>query len=341
MSDQWEDAAKNFKPTQDKSTDTSAPSDRADDSWKVWQKNGGEPGTASGGVPHTAIPEGTPIMGSPILPSGQIIPSAIGYGVSKIGEHIGLPDWANAAAGVVAGGLSGMGSSVVSRIAGLSSAERPEAIKAIVGVLPKGPAMVKAWEAAHPVPAPTGPFQPMRPNPAVAAKMRFGGPADASGGAAYTSVGMSGAPVSPPAVEPIAAPSFQPNKVNPNIARNLRFTPGGDSGGPAVSAIPSRVSGTPVSDLAPIRTIPSGSPTPPAYSGPSRVNPNIAKNLRFTPSDTQGGSAASPATLGTRAEMLRQIRLRQQGIASPDDAVEAIEPRTFANGGIKTNIRRK
>lgn len=176
---------------------------------------------------------------------------------------------------------------------------------------------------------------PVRPNPAVAARMRFGGPVNTSGGPSYSGVGMSGAP----AVEPITTPSFAPNKVNPNIARNLRFSPASDSGGTAASAIPSRVAGTPAADLPPLRPIPPSGSTPPAYAGPNRVNPSIAKNLRFTPGETQGG-AASPATLGTRAEMMRQVRLRQQGIVAPDQSVTAIEPRTFANGGIKLNTRR-
>ena len=88
----------------------------------------------------------------------------------------------------------------------------------------KGP----AYPAARPeyTPPPSGPvLAPVRPNPAIAAKMRFGGSPDLYSGPSYPS------PTITPTLAPVpgegpSAPAYQgPNRVNPNIARNLRFTP--------------------------------------------------------------------------------------------------------------------
>ena len=162
---------------------------------------------------------------------------------------------------------------------------------------------------AAPTAEPSAPFEPVRPNPAVASKMRFGGPVQQGGGPAYPGVGMSGAPE----VAPAPVEAFQPNKVNPNIARNLRFGGSVDAeGGPAYGRV--GMSGAP--------SVPPP-PAPPTVTPfqPNKVNPNISRQLRFTPSAEPGANAdAGPAsTLGTRAEMMRQLRLRQaqQNVAPP------------------------
>lgn len=85
---------------------------------------------------------------------------------------------------------------------------------------------------------------------------------------------------------------------------------------------------------------------PVAPSGTASTGPVVfGKTYRQgTGSPTTGGTPGSSALVNANAEMMRQQRLKNlgaRGIVNPDDAVEAIEPRTFANGGIKTNIRRK
>lgn len=178
------------------------------------------------------------------------------------------------------------------------------------------------------------PFEPVRPNPAVAAKMRFGGPVDTSGGPAFPKVGMSGAPEAP-----TPGDAFQPNKVNPNIASRLRFGgPIDAQGGPSYGRV--GMSGAPT---VPPQTEPAAVPFQ-----PNRVNPNIARGIRYTPGgDDAGGAAVSPSTVGTRAEMMRQLRLRQAANASPQitnppiATPPATDAPTFANGGIKLNIRRR
>lgn len=264
-----------------------------------------------------AIPNGTPVEGGPILPQSSYIPSAVGYGVSKLGEHAGLPGWANAAAGIVAGGATGLGSAAISKISSLAPGELATLGKTILRNAPVagkwiiGPTM----DALDNTPEP---FQPVRPNPAVAAKMRFGGPVDTSGGPSYSGVGMSGAPV----IES-SSPTFQPNKVNPNIAGKLRFTPGAESGGSVGPAIPSRISGTPTSELPAVKTPPYTTESPVVPFQPNRVNPNIARGIRYTPGSAgdSGAGNVAPATVGTRAEMMRQLRLRQQAgrVAPPGE----------------------
>lgn len=43
----------------------------------------------------------SPVLGAPVLPAASFIPTAVGYGASKLGEMVGLPDWANTGIGIV------------------------------------------------------------------------------------------------------------------------------------------------------------------------------------------------------------------------------------------------
>lgn len=280
-----------------------------------------------------AIPEGAQVSGTPILPPSAMIPSAVGYGVSKLGEHLGLPGWENNAAGLVAGGAAGLGGAAISRLSSLAPGELGALGKTLLRNAPVagkwiiGPTM----DALDNTPEP---FEPVRPNPAVAAKMRFGGPVDTSGGSAFPKVGMSGAPEAP-----TPGDAFQPNKVNPNIASRLRFGgPIDAEGAPSYGRV--GMSGAPT---VPLQTEPAAAPFQ-----PNRVNPNIARGIRYTPGgDDASGAAVSPSTVGTRAEMMRQLRLRQAANASPQitnppiATPPATDAPTFANGGIKLNIRRR
>ncbi len=113
--------------------------------------------------------------------------------------------------------------------------------------------------------------------------------------------------------------TFAPMRPNPVIARNLR------SGGlPEESAQafgpPIRRAGMAALDQPPI-VIPKSSmaaPPPRPYTGPNRVNPAIAKRMKFTPggeNEFTGSSGDQPhATLGTRAEMMRQRRLKAKSL---------------------------
>lgn len=253
---------------------------KANDDWKVWEQgsqSAAQPKTytARNGSVHQTIPEGTEIMGSPILPSGAAIPSAVGYGASKLGEYLGFPDWANTTAGLVAGGLTGAGSSLASKFRTLSPEKAEGLTRSVVGSIP----IVGKWaNAAREAFAPETPVapEPFRPNPAIASKTRFGGPMDTGGGSSYPGVGMSGAPVieNEPQI-------WKPNKPNPSIAAKIKYGgPSDASGGPAYSRV--GMSGAP-----PAPEVSEGIAPAPSYTGPNRVNPNIARNLRFTP----GGSS--------------------------------------------------
>lgn len=250
-----------------------------------------------------------PVAGGPIIPEAGIIPSAVGYGVSKLGEHVGLPEWANVGAGVVASGLAGGAQSGIGRLASMGADNRALLAERAVQKIPYfGPLVNYARNLGEerPVysmpgePAPTI-TEPFSPNPNIAAKMRFGGPVDTGGGKSFPGVGMSGAPE----LETSESPVFQPNKVNPNIANRIRFG-GSIDPGPSQSYGRVGMSGAPAAPPLPI------TPAPVPFV-PNKVNQAIAKNLRFTPSAEPGSNAAAgPAsTLGTRAEMMRQIRLKQ------------------------------
>lgn len=277
---------------------------------KHWWEPGA--GRHPGQEKNEQIPAGTEVQGAPIISAGAAIPTAVGYGVSKLGEHVGMPDWANAVAGLVAGGLTSAGTSLYSKISSLPPEVRGQALAKAVQILPKGKSLTDLWEMLHSEPEPTPP-EPVRPNPAIAAKMRYGGPAPSEADAtSYGGVGMSGAPDAPELPGPAT-----PFKRNPNIMRKLgkgRSAENYDTPayGPTV-----RQTGTPALDQPAIKT-PSASatPAPPRYAGPNKVNPNIAKKMRFTPGgeDQYSGSAGDQpgATLGTRAEMMRQQRLKAQ-----------------------------
>lgn len=282
-----------------------------------WQPGAGrQPGQEK----NEQIPPGTEIQGAPVVSVDGAIPAAVGYGVSKLGEHVGLPDWANATAGIVAGALTGVGTSFFNKIMAMPAGKRAEAITKAANVVPKGKQLKDLWDAFHPDPAPIrgepAPYEgPLRANPAVAAKMPFGGPAPVEADpTSYGGVGMSGAPEPP---EPSAPPA--PFKRNPNIMRKLgkgRSAENYDTPayGPAV-----RQTGTPTLEQPPVKMpSSSNSPAPPPYQGPLKVNPNIAKKMRFTPGGEdqyQGSAGDQPgATLGTRAEMMRQQRLKAQAL---------------------------
>lgn len=294
--------------TIDQQTETSQP--------KKNEKHWWEPG--SGVDPnkqHAAMDPNAQVMGSPILPSAQIIPAAIGYGVSKTGEAFGLPDWANTAAGVVAGGLASGAGSLVSKARSMSPAKSEKLVKAATDAIPYFGKKINAIREAMAPEVPVAPA-PVRPNPAIAAKMPYGGPAEEYSATSYGPPTRAGGPITP--IEPPATPApFKPLKRNTNIARKLKS--GGledDYSAPAYGP-PVRQSGTPALEQPAVRT-PSSASAPPQYTGPNKVNPNISKKLRFTPGgeDQFSGSAGDQAgsTLGTRAEMMRQVRLKTKSL---------------------------
>lgn len=285
------------------------------------------------------FPPGTQIQGAPVLPAGGAInaatgavtgtgplanalSSAVGYGVSKIGEKAGLPDWANATAGVLAGLLAHGGTSVLQKAADLSADKKAKLVDAAIDAVP---VMGKKVNVIRGLLAPSAPVapEPFRPNPAIAAKMPYGGPAPIEADAtSYGGVGMSGAPESPEAASPAA-----PFKPNPRIARRLGKGRSAEdyntpAYGPAV-----RQTGTPaLQQPGLLMPLPEGSTRPAPYTGPNRVNPNIAKKLTFTPGaeDQYAASAGdqSNATLGTRAEFMRQQRLKAKGLLDAGDTAK-------------------
>ena len=166
---------------------------------------------------------------------------------------------------------------------------------------------------------PSAPFEPVRPNPAVASKMRFGGPVQQGGGPAYPGVGMSGAPE----VAPAPVEAFQPNKVNPNIARNLRFGGSVDAeGGPAYGRVGNV--GRPVCTAYP----PTAPPTVTPFQ-PNKVNPNISKTVEIY------------AVCGTQERMPMPVQRQRSGRARKNDAATQIAPLSAAERSPATGQRRK
>lgn len=303
---------------------------------------GGRSFTGRNGTVHQAIPENTEVLGAPVFPSGAIIPSAVGYGTSKLGEHLGLPDWASTAAGLVTGGLTGAGTALASKFRTLPPDKAAGLTKAVVGSIP----IVGKWANAAREAFSTEPTvpQPFRPNPAIASKMRFGGPVDTAGGSSYPGVGMSGAPVieNEPQI-------WKPNKPNPSIAAKIKYGgPSDTAGGPAYSRV--GMSGAP-----PAPEVSEGIAPTPSYTGPNRVNPNIARNLRFTPGNNPnagGGSASRIAGRGgiaaqKSAPIAAQVpSAPAPSIAADDDLVPLLQKsienaRSSGKTPIRENIRRR
>jgi hypothetical protein len=116
------------------------------------------------------------VSGGPLLPMGQFIPTAVGVGVEKLGEHVGLPWWVSMPAGILAGGLASGSGSIIQRLKALPPEERKQAFDKAATKLPWGIGKLReAWNELFPGPHP---YEPTRPNPAIAAKMKFGGPAE-------------------------------------------------------------------------------------------------------------------------------------------------------------------
>ena len=249
-----------------------------------------------------------PMQGSPILPSSAIIPSAIGYGVSKLGEHVGLPDWANTTAGIVAGGLAGAGRSIGSKILSSDPETNAMGLRRLVQILPKGKAMTDLWDTYHPQPqAPSMPAPPVSFRPQV----------------------QGNVVPAPPISFRAESPTPQASIVAPPPVR-FRDAP---------------AQGTPTMAPPPVTFKPSVS---------SGSNPPLAPIKPGGPSVSWG--AAPKVTPGAIPELMRQQRLSAppapdpSPIIAPQGVTEAsprltgvpeLDQPTFANGGIKSNVRRR
>lgn len=277
---------------------------------------------ASVGLPAAAVTAPVALAGSAV--GGGVAKLAGSGAASLLGADPDQSELAGNVASLPGAALGGKLGNAVSSIGRLMtkhlSDATPEQVaaakKALIDMVPFwGSKINKMTDIMNPPPEP---FAPYRANPAVANKMPFGGPFQEYKGKSYRSrsVGMGGAP-EPPAPEAVPEPTpFEPVKPNPNISRKLRYGGSADeSYGDAKPAIPSRIAGTPSSDLPAIRQPSAPSPLRQTYQGPNKVNPNISRKLKFSPGaeDQYKGSAGDQAgsTLGTRAEMMRQVRLKR------------------------------
>jgi len=256
-----------------------------------------------------------PVMGGPVLPAGAIIPAAVGMGTEALGRKAGLPEWVNigagAAAGLAAGGAPAIGraiskiptSGIVSDIAGVISPRASHAINLVNRVR-------KVFGLVPQVVEETAPGLPVRPNPNIARKIKYGGPTEPMYSAPGTTIPRKG--FTPPA-EPVPTPPT-PFKPSSGVARTMKY------GGPADPGYG-----------APGKVIPRGKFTPPTEPAstpyqPVRPNPNILKKLRSGGSeDPYGGRAyrSTPRRAGTKAlpteteEAIRETLPTKAGTAKP------------------------
>lgn len=155
------------------------------------------------------------------------IPVAVGMGTETAGRAIGLPEWMNVAAGILAGGAAGKTQDIIKGLRMLTPQQREEAAKITVGLLPKGDKLLKLRALFRNTPeAPA----PVRPNPNIASKIKFGGPAEPAYGAPGANIPRKG--FTPPAAE--TPTPYSPVRPNPNIARKLKSGGGSNPyGGPS------------------------------------------------------------------------------------------------------------
>lgn len=242
------------------------------------------------------IPEGTPIMGGPIpiVPlMGSVLPhaisSAVAYGADKLGQAMGLPDWANAALGIGAGGLTAGAGRLAQAAGGAMDNVPPGAGKFANTILKKVVPGYKWFDAAREALKPEAPaappaFEPFKPSAGVARKMPYGGPVDTSGGPSYGPPVRAGGPITP--IEPPAAPEPivppEPFKPSSDVARKMKYggpadTSGGQSYGP-----PKRAGGP----ITPVEPPPAPKPVkPPEPFKPNKINPVIKKKMHYGGSD--------------------------------------------------------
>lgn len=287
--------------------------------------------SGAGKIASVALPEAA--VAAPAALAGGMVGGGIGHGVGSTaaslmgatpdqqelaGNALSIP---GGAAGSVLGGklgnaVSSIGKLMTRHLRDASPEQVEAAKKGLIDMIPYWGAKInKQVDIFNPPPEP---FQPFRANPNVANKMPFGGPFQEYKGKSYRSrsVGMGGAP-EPPAPEVAPEPTpFEAVKPNPNISRKLKYGGSADEiYGEAKPSIPSRIAGTPSSDLPTVRQPSAPSPMRQPYQGPNKVNPNISRKLKFSPGgeDQYKGSAGDQAgsTLGTRAEMMRQVRLKR------------------------------
>lgn len=146
------------------------------------------------------------------------IPTVVGMGSSALGNYIGLPEWMNVAVGLLAGGLAGGAQAIRRKLLSLSPAQRAEAEKVAIGMIPRGDKINKLRALLGSSPeAPT----PFRPSPSVASKMRFGGPTEPE---LQTGKIIPRGKFMPPAETPaMPVKPFEPVRPNPNVARKMKF----------------------------------------------------------------------------------------------------------------------
>lgn len=316
MADPWDDAAAHYHAAPSPGAAPSASGGNED--WKLWTQNdtpeSSKPGfwetfghdiNPMNSVPalyHGALdtltgknleagikrPNLTPAIkdGQVVIPSPDTSPDALGHlagGIANTAALSAVPAVADAAP-IIKGAVKG----------GVKAAIEPVNFR---GVDIPGGATLAGATAGHIVGGPVGAF--------------------VGGSIPFVKGAINGVKEAqradwPPMLE-------EPLKRNPNIMRKLgkgRSAENYDTPayGPAV-----RQTGTPALEQPPVKMpSSSNSPAPPPYQGPLKVNPNIAKKMRFTPGGEdqyQGSAGDQPgATLGTRAEMMRQQRLKAQAL---------------------------
>lgn len=277
-----------------------------------------DPPPARHAIGPYGIPPGIPVAGGPILPQGQYIPTVVGYGASKLGEHFGMPDWANTAIGLAAGALTAGGGVVLSKIMSVAPEMREEALKRAIKILPHGTDINAFRELFNKAQAqePPPPFETVKPNPAIARKMQFGGPAPTEyGDTAYKPVGMSGAPDVPP--PPTPAEPWTPNKVKPAIKQKMKFGGSSDDySAPSYRNPPSsRFSRPP--DPNEVGAPPTPITPPAATSAPSAPTSAIPPDVQTGPASTPTPVAGTVRTAPELTDAKRRLFATAQELDLP------------------------
>ena len=131
------------------------------------------------------------ILGGPVLPVGQAIPTAVGMATELAGRKLGLPEWANVVAGIITGGATYKTAGFAKRLISMTPQEREKAVQTAIELLPRGEKINKLRALLRNAP------EPYKPGKGTGTK--YGGPSEPEYSPPGSTIPRKGPPETPKA----------------------------------------------------------------------------------------------------------------------------------------------